>query len=344
MLEAIFPRALRRAVFAGAITFALYGCGTTPVGAPVVPSGADKIGVTSGPMLGYAWDAKVAGIRPIYGVAGAAQLGAAKYAGSGFSASAICAKNSFAVFTDPKGQASVAALPSGIPVAVTGQVGKNARLAISPNCSTALLYASGNTTAILISGLPNAPQPEMLELPSGALLTVAVSDAGTVLAGFQQSSGVTVEAVSTKGSNQVLTISSLAGIAFVAMPSGQQENALIADGTKNNVWLASNVMSNVSLVPAASAQQGISQPLAIAASSDGRWLIVANHKGTSLLRIDLTAQAGSTQTVCNCTATKLSPLNGNGTFLLSDVTSGPLWTFDGDAPSPRVVFIPGVTR
>jgi hypothetical protein len=331
---------------AAASLIAASGCGTTPSGSPLAPSGFSTVGVTSTPMLGYAWDATSTGLRPIYGVPGAARFGAPQYSGAGYTAAAVCAAKNYALLTTAKGAASLAQLPSGTPVPLAAQLSAKTQVALSPGCTTALLYAPGTSAAFLITGLPAAPQPQSIELSSsGSLTSAIVSDSGLVLAAFQSTGGVAIEAVSPKGSTLITTATRLAGMTFLGAASTNQ-NALIADAAKNTIWLASGLAAAPSLEAIATAEQGISQPSALAASADGRWLLVANKSGASILRIDLTGQNGAnqsaTQTACNCTATKLSPLTGNSTFLLSDLNTGPVWTFDGDSSSPRIVFIPAV--
>jgi hypothetical protein len=342
-----FQLIIRRLGFciAAAGWIALCGCGTTsgnaPLSPPTGPTGSSTTGVTSGPMLGYAWDTTAAGLRPIFGVPGAAQFGSLKYSGAGYNGAAVCAAKQFALLTGTNGQAWLASLPSGTPLEVANQLSAKEQIAMSPSCVAALLYAPGSSAATLISGLPGNPQAQAIELSaSGSLTSAAVSDSGLVLAAFGQSSGgVAVESISSKGSASLVTTAGrFAGMTFLSAT----QNALIADAANNTVWLASNLTAGVSLEAAATSQQGISQPVAIAASSDGRWLVAAIKGGASVVRIDLTGQSPAAQVACSCTAKKLGTLSGNSTFLLSDITSGPVWTFDGDAASPRIVFIPGV--
>uniref|UniRef100_A0A372IPQ7 Uncharacterized protein n=2 Tax=Paracidobacterium acidisoli TaxID=2303751 RepID=A0A372IPQ7_9BACT len=254
-------------------------------------------------------------------------------------------QKSYALFTGTKGQTFLAQLPAGTPVTITAQSGAKEQIALSPSCSAALLYAQDSAGAVLITGLPAAPQVQTMELPSsGSLTAAAVSDAGMVLAAFGQPGGeIAIDVLSSKSYSTVTNVATLAGMTFIASAAApQNESAVIADGSKGTVWLASNLTSAVSLQPIAGTEQGVSQPSAIAASADGRWLTIANLRGTSLMRIDLTGQTSITQTACRCAAANLRPLSGNSTFLLSDPSSGPAWVFNGDAVTPRTLFIPGV--
>jgi hypothetical protein len=243
--------------------------------------------------------------------------------------------------TNSSGQASIAPLPSGVPVQIADHLSAKEQIAISPSCSAALLYASGSSSAVLVQGLPASPKAQSLDLSqAGAVTSAVVSDTGLVLVASGQTGGaVSVQAVSADGTAmQVTTVAGLGGMAF--LPSSQ--NALIGDTGRSTIWLASSLPASTSLNRVATSSDGVTQPTAVASSSDGRWLIVANQNGASILRLDLTRQSAPAQVACNCTAIKLAPLTGNSTFLLSDLASGPLWTFDGDSPSPRILFIPAV--
>ena len=81
------------------------------------------------------------------------------------------------------------------------------------------------------------------------------------------------------------------------------------------------------------------QPMAVAASSDGRWALVANRQGSSVVKVDLTHQAPISHAQCNCSPTILLSLAGNSVFLLTPPGTGPLSLFDGDAPQPRILLI-----
>ncbi|QNI32850.1 hypothetical protein H7849_02285 [Alloacidobacterium dinghuense] len=324
--------------------FTMLGCGTAPMNSPspTLPSPTTTAGsnVATGAILGYVWDQTATGLRPIFGVPGAAQFGSPIYGGAAYNNAVACADKKFALLTNSGGQAAVAPLPSGMPVQVADHLSAKEQIAISPTCSAALLYAPGSSNATLVLGLPAIPKAQSLDLSqAGAITSAVVSDTGLVLAASGQTAGATsVTAISTDGSaTQITTVASFGGMSF--LPSTQ--NALIADGGRSTIWMASNLPAN-SLNRVASTADGVTQPVAVASSSDGRWIVVANQSGT-ILRLDLTRQSAPAQAVCkSCTAPKLIPLGGNSTFLLSDLTSGPIWTFDGDSPSPRIVFIPAI--
>lgn len=327
-----------------ALLLGVIGCGSMPANSPTpsMPSSNSATGsnAATGPILGYAWDQKAAGLRPVLGVPGAAQFGTPIYGGASYNGALACTGAKYVLLTNSSGQASLAPLPQGVPVQIADHLSAKEQIAISPSCSAAVFYAPGFSTATLVLGLPTTPKAQTLDLSQAGLVTTAiVSDSGLVLAGSGATGGTNVTAVSPDGTaTQVTTVAGLGGMAF--LPSSQ--NALIGDAGRSTVWLASNLPASISLSRVATAADGVAQPTAIASSSDGRWLIVANQKG-AVLRLDLTRRSAPAVVTCSsCTSMKLIPLTGNSSFLLSDLTSGPIWTFDGDSPSPRVVFIPAI--
>jgi len=318
------------------------GCGITPANPSLSSSSTNVNAVASGAFLGYAWDQIATGLRPIRGIAGAAQFGSPVYGGSTYNGASVCVDKKYALLTSSKGRVFLAPLPSGAAMQIADHLSAKEQIAISPSCSAALLYAPGTSSALIILGLPASPKVQALDLSQAGLVTAAiVSDSGLVLAASQTGGKSTVQVVSADGSaSQVATVAGLGGMTFLS----STQNALIADAGKNVIWLASNLPGSTALNSVAAATDGVTRPSAVAASADGRWLIIANQGGNTILRLDLNHQSPPEQIACNCTATNLIPLSGNSTFLISDLGSGPVWTFDGDSPSPRIVFIPGVRQ
>lgn len=320
------------------------GCGTTPGNAPsspAVPPATTTNAVASGAILGYAWDQTASGLRPILGVPGAAKFGSLAYGGAAYNNASVCVAKNYALLTSAKGQGFLALLPSGAPTQIASNLSPTVQIAISPMCSAALLYAPGASSAYMILGLPTSPQVQTLDLSqAGPIVAATLSDSGLVLAVSSKTGGkLAVETIAASGSaSQVTSVGQFGGMTFLP----RTQNALIADAASNTVWLASNLSSGVSVEAIATATEGVAEPTAIAASADGGWVTVANHNGAAVLRLDLSGQTPPAQIACNCTISTLAPLRGNSTFLISRLTTGPVWTFDGDSPSPRIVFIPGI--
>ncbi|MGB0124880.1 MAG: hypothetical protein WBP63_15675, partial [Silvibacterium sp.] len=134
----------------------------------------------------------------------------------------------------------------------------------------------------------------------------------------------------------IAVLSKLGGLAF--LPGA--DTALLADAGVSTVTEASQIAGNLSLAQVAGPSQGIAQPGAIAASADGHTAVVANQNNSTIVKIDLSGQTATVQSVCHCTPSELAPLAGNLVFRLNEAGSGTVWAYDGDSTTPRFAFIP----
>jgi hypothetical protein len=130
------------------------------------------------------------------------------------------------------------------------------------------------------------------------------------------------------------------GLQFVP----NSDELVVADGASGAVTAISHV--NTAPSPALlSAPGGITAPVALDVTPNGRWVVAANHAG-DVLRIDLTGVAAATKVRCSCAPTQVLALNGssNGTTVrLVTATGGPLWIVDAGNATPRALFIPAIT-
>src|ERR1700733_9311199 len=119
------PRRFATALLLTWAILRIAGCGTSPM-APTplaAPSGtnssASASNVASGPVLGYWWDTTASGLRPTYGIPGAAHLGQASFNDGSFSGATACSQKGFALLTNKSGALFLAKLPSEQPVEVS---------------------------------------------------------------------------------------------------------------------------------------------------------------------------------------------------------------------------------
>lgn len=323
---------------------AILGCGFSPTSTGSGTTGAVTFqgGTLSASVIGYAWDSSIRGLRPIVGVSGASSLGAPIFAGYQYTSAAACIQRKYALFTDAKNSVFLARLPSGQPTALSSGLSSKQQLRLSPSGSAALIYAPDQTSVILIQGLPQSPQLQKLLIPSSLTISQAVvSDAGLVAFASDSPGGVlVVRSFTPSGSvTQIGQVSSLGGLAFLP----RSTSLVMADSRQNTISLATGLPSSTNVHEVSNSSQGIHQPLMVAGSSDGRWITVANQDG-SFVRIDLTLQTTANVAKCGCSATAMIPLSGNNVFLVSDLSAGPLWMFDGDPLVSRMVFVAGLKQ
>lgn len=317
------------------------GCATHP--SPSASGGAGTVvasTVTTGPIMGYLWDQNEAGLRPIVGVPGAGYLGPPMFSTGAYTAATACSAKKFALLTGTKGDISIASLPAGAPLQLAPQLSPTQQMAISPGCTVALVYAAGNAQMLLVQGLPASPVVKTVEFAgSKQIVSAAVADSGAILvAALQPGGAVAVDAIRADGTRipSLASLSAFGGFAFLPNADG----ALIADAGKNTVSIYGALDPNSTVTQIAGGADGVAQPMAIAASADGKLAVVLNG-GSSILRLDLSKKIAPQKLSCNCSASQLTPLSGNLVFRLNETNAGPLWAFDGDAATPRVVFIPG---
>jgi hypothetical protein len=316
---------------------AFSGCGTSGSAPGAGPSaGSAGAAVTSQPVLGYTWDAAHAGFRTMFGVPGAASVSDNLVNEGGFSSAVLCMRKSYALLTNTAGNIYVVSLPDGDPLQITSQVMNNQRIVVSPSCTTALAYAQGASRGVLIAGLPSTPQIQSLNFgAAGSLVGAAVGDLGDVLLASSQPDGTaSVQLLPASGSMSPLgSLQAYGAMAFVPGSA----TALLADAGANKVLMVSPSATAVSL---ASSSDGISLPLAIASSADGRLAVIANRSGTPLVRVALAAKSAPAKVACLCKPSELVPLAGNAVFQVSDLSSGTIFAVDATPAIPRTIFIP----
>ena len=335
------------------LSLTVAGCGISVNSSKSSPSGAIQSQPPTGPILGYVWDAPSQSLRPIQGLAGASIIGAptvsAPSQGTSFIASAISGISSMALFLDANGgvfQGSV----SGGPLTKVASVSGATSLILSNSGNYAVITgksADGASIASVISGLPTFPSAHNLNLASAAsVLGAAASDTGTVAlaTGSSQGNISIVAFVGQAAGAQVATTQAFGGMQFVP----NSDELVVADGGSGALTAITRVNTTASS-SALSPAGGITAPVALDITSNGRWVVAANHNG-DVLRIDLTGVAAATKVHCSCAPSQVLALSGSAnaaragtTVRLVTAAGGPLWIVDAGNASPRVLFIPAIT-
>jgi hypothetical protein len=269
------------------------------------------------------------------GVPGATQLGPALFPAGTYSAGAFAGLTQTALLIDPKGNLNVMTLPSQQPVSLAGNLSPASQIVFSPHGSYAVILAPGSTSLALVTGIPQSPSVATVTATT-PIQGAAVSDAGTLLvAANGATTGVTVTTTTANGARS--TLATLAGFGGMSFVPGS-EDALIADSSANT--LARYRSGTATTL--ATGVNGLNQPIAVAASQDDHWAVVADRADGSLLRVDLTGATPPAQSSCTCSPTQLSALNGNAVFEMVAPGTTPGWMIQADSPTSRVLFIPPV--
>ena len=336
------PCGLRFAQISGVMSLGMVlvsGCGTgTPSSlakGPVSSNTPAGTNISSGAQLGLIWNAGDATLRTLVGVPGSTQLGPALFPVGAYSAGAFAPLTQTALLIDPKGNLQILILPSLVPATVAQGISPSSVIAFAPRGGYAAVFAPGSNSAVMVTGLPQAPAVSSLSV-TGGILGAAVSDAGTLLlATGAGSGGVAVTSISAGGTRT--SLASLAGYGGMSFIAGS-EDSLIADAAGNTLARYHGGVATV----LATHTNGLNQPFAVAASQDGHWAVTVDQADGSLLRVDLTGATPPAQSTCACTPTQLSALSGNAVFELAAPASAPGWMIEADSPTARVLFIPPV--
>lgn len=317
------------------------GCGSnTPNLLPVVPPAtAASSNVPSGPILGYVFTASDGTLRAVLGVRGSARVSASIVPAGVYVAGDASTASSAGLLEDEAGSLFAFNLPQSQPIHVADGLISRVQIAFSASGETAIAYGAGSSSVTLVTGLPGSPVAQKIPVPSAAqVVSGVVSDKGTVVL-VMQGASVAVGTLSANGGfSKFASPSAVPGLNF--LPGA--DDLLIADGGANAVSLIRNVSSS----PASQVLTvaGLNKPVAIAASKDRKWAGVVNGGDSNILRVDLASGTAVSKVVCDCKATQLSSLAGNGLFRVNPLGTGPLWTVDLAGVTPELLFVPAIGK
>lgn len=285
--------------------------------------------------LGMVFDASIQGVRPVIGIAGAAIMTERLDLGFDLGSAAVSPQHDYVLATggaDPALRLFIIRGRSVDARSLPGANGPPDRIVFSPTGAAALFYQDGTAQVKIVTGLPDDPSIRQLDISGleGGAAALAISDDGqALLAGVPGSMFLAV------GSNirRIQELDNASAAVFIA----RTHDALLLDKRGNRLMQWRDATGEV--VAVAGELEGLSQPVAVAAARDGSRFFVANAGTRTVSVID--AKTGERIAVeCQCAPTGLSSLNGRSVFRLTDPADGQIWVFDGDAPSPRIVFIP----
>ncbi|MGC2619892.1 MAG: hypothetical protein WA414_12685 [Acidobacteriaceae bacterium] len=311
------------------------GCGT------VIPHSTTGSGSTSaaattistGAQLGLVWSTADSTLRPLSGVPGSSQLGAALFPAGSYVSASFSAQTQTALLIDPKGNLQWMALPTLTPQTIAQGIPSGASIAFSPKGACAVVFAPGTPALLTITGLPQQPVVTAVTADN-PVLSAAISDAASLLLATSAGNNSIAVTETTTGGTRT-TVAALAGFGGMAFVPGS-EDILLSDSVANTL----SRFHNGSATVLATHANGLNQPFAVAASLDDHWAVSADRADTNLLRIDLTGATAPAPATCSCTPNQLSALNGNAVFEVTSPGTAPGWMIEADDPVSRVLFIP----
>ena len=305
-------------------------------GSPPDPRSRSSATGLTGPSLGFVFDSSAKTVRPLFGLAGAAWQGDPLNLPFALERAQVAQRGGFVLGIDPT-DSSVVAITAAGAHQLTGICAAPDAIAFSPSASAAALYHRDRAVVEVVAGLPGRAvllaslNVASLPLPVSAL---AVSDDGLVLAASSTGPDTVVlyEVGQHRAAAPVLTVGRAAGMTFL----GASEQALAVDGAANLVY---RLRYGAAPVVIAGVGEGVTAPIALAASADGKRALVANGGGAPLVLLDL-ANGSATRASCPCKVSTAEPMAGNAVFRVTAEGDPLLWILDADFAAPRFLFVP----
>jgi hypothetical protein len=295
-----------------------------------------------GSALGFVFDPEARGLRPLLGIPGASIFGKTVGLNVDLAEAIVAPARDHALAITRDSELVEIRQLSGTPAVrpVLREKSVIDAMRLSPMGGEAILYRRASNSYQLVTNLPGAPVAgEEFDLPRfhGSLTALALADGGrAALAGFSDGESGAIYLLSSSGQPSF--------IAGARHPSSltflsHSHDALVADKADDKIYLLRNVTGNVATLLIADHREGVDQPVAVEASRDGRQMFAANARSKTILSVELANGAHALHS-CHCVPTTLGHLKGNALYRITEPSKGPMWLFDGDAPQPRVVFVP----
>lgn len=307
-----------------------------PAGAEDRPVAAVTPNAGVGPAtLGFVFDPESREIRPVFGVPGAASLGAPLELGIDLRNAVPVPGQPFLIGIDAADLRAVLVSWRDQPPAVekmnwAGPVG---RIALNRSGSAAILIGEDGRTVEIVRGIPNRVLlAERFEAP-GLVTTAAVSDDGQfALIATAEGEGPSLLLLGA-GTRKLSSEIRATGLAFLR----DSHDALAVDGSADRLYRIRGTEGTPEVEVLASGEQGLARPVAVGVSADNRRAFVVNDASPNIVIVDA-ATRESTVLECNCRPTGLYPMAGSSVFGLTGPGDGAVWMLDAEPAAPRLVF------
>lgn len=294
--------------------------------------GAASVSVSSAfaqvgaPQLGWIPDGPA--IRPVYGIPAAAAVGAPIPADQDFSRIAASPARNYVLLAAADTGAVLVYTPEHGFIPLVGAGSAPDSVVLSPRGSSAALWFSSLNRVQVVTGLPDAPSVRQMDVPfvESAPGALAISDDGAWLAGTWTSG---VYAFGPAGQVNRLPLESPSALAFF-----QGTHDVAAAGAAG-LQMATGIDSFAVVSNLLTSGDSSLQPVAVAATSDNRTLVLADHSG-SVTAVDV-ASTNANSYDCGCQPAGLFGL-GPSAFRLTGLESGAFKLFA--VASGEILFVP----
>jgi hypothetical protein len=291
----------------------------------------------SGPVSGFVFHAASQSIRPIVWVPGSAYLGTA--AAQGFDAASVAPLGKFALATQGGQLYLLRGLESGQsePAPIEGSIDAVDRFAWSPDGASAAVYSGDSRQAQILRNLDRA-QPPAVESPldlssTDGPVTALAFDGKRLLAG---AGGVSL--ADSSGLKLLLRTSNPAAL---ALGNG---DLFVADQASNQVWMIRNYAGEATPMLFADERAGLSAPVGLRVSGNGRSLSIASAGSRSVDALDISTRALLRHVDLDFAPSRMEAVGSSALALLNSGSDGePLYLLDSGLDSGKdlaVYFVP----
>jgi hypothetical protein len=298
----------------------------------------------NGPTLGFVSDEEGRTIWPLLGILGASVPGAPLALPEPILHGKISPRQNYVLAISATGAQPVVIRLDTAELAVVPLAGARSDsewVAISPTGAAAALYGAESKRLQLVSGLPAAPEI-VYEFDASILgndvRSVSISDDAKV-ALVNVGDGVrALWIVAGSGAPSPVSAIQPSQMTFIA----NRHDALIADDATHEVFLLQSLDQNPVRLPGIVLRENERAVSAVAASTDGQTIFLAQEGSADITITDLQSRA-MIVVPCPCNPTVLIPMKGLSLFRLNNLSNGPLTLLDVSSypgTSPRMVIIP----
>ena len=295
--------------------------------------------------LGFVYDGAVAGIRPLWGVPGAAVVGDPVDLGADVSAIATSPNQDFVLaVTGPTRIAGIWNNGAATVQPLANIRAGAAQIVISPEGGSAAFYYSDTNLVQVVTGLPSAPVVSFeanLSSLMNPLNSLAVSDDGALLMASESfvdgnASPAVVVFRAAGVAARIATVGPASAIAFLsnshdALISSVSEAVLMRDAAAQT--------SRIELATAANSAGGV------IATTDGTRAFFANPQSGAISIFSLKTPGAAPAIVnCNCVPTGITRTAATYIYRLTGNSAAPVSLLDLSSSQPRMLVIPPVVK
>ncbi len=294
----------------------------------------------AGPVAGFVFDSHSGSIRPILGVPGAAYVSGDLVSGLEWAS------------VSPDGDTALALKDGALYAlrglkdfdvswrAIDGAVPQPSLAAWSRDGSAAAVYSPASNSVQVIADLRAAPAagpPIEVAGVEGRVCALALEGSQRVVAGIESEAAGGVYLLGESGPKLLARASRPAALAVAA----NGRDLLLADSAGRQILEIQDFAGESKPVVVADEAAGVSDPVGLAVSADGKTLFTVSGEGKSVDVYDLTARMLSARIGLDTEPSILQALPAGSLYLLNSFGDGgdPLMVFDPNR-APAVYFVP----